>query len=118
MLELMDLYHREVGMPEFAKQLDGMKFFLKPTRHAEEQCINDRYGTFQIPDVLRIKLSEVFEIGAEFNRVVKVAVRKTYDEQHDISIVFNVHDGRVRTAWLNKKTDTHRTLDRAKYKRP
>ena len=55
------------------------------------------------------------------NEVFKAVVRTSYDIDRDISIVFN-NDKRgkliVRTAWLNRKSDRHMTLDKGKYYKP
>jgi len=115
---LLELYHREIGLPDFAKQLDGTKHTLKLSKHAEQAQYQDRYGAFEIPDVLYVRLPDVFEIGVEGKQIVKVAVRRKYDDRYDISIVFNKDSGVVRTAWLNERTDRHSTLDASKYCRP
>ena len=55
------------------------------------------------------------------DEVFKAVVRTSYDIDRDISIVFN-NDKRgkliVRTAWLNRKSDRHMTLDKGKYYKP
>lgn len=56
-----------------------------------------------------------FEVETENNKVVKAVIRTEYDKHRDISIV--VRKGFIVTAWLNEKTDTHRTLDTNKYEK-
>jgi hypothetical protein len=42
-------------------------------------------------------------------------VRKPYDDRLDISLVFVVPEGDVKTLWFNLKSDTHRTIDLSRY---
>lgn len=62
----------------------------------------------------------LYEVETTFYKgvvnVIKGVVRTSYDDTYDISIVFGVN--KVRTAWINRKDDTHKTLDTSKYYRP
>ena len=52
------------------------------------------------------------------NYLIKAVLRTSYDDNRDINIVFGKRDNNklmVKTAWLNKKTDKHYTLDCSKY---
>ena len=55
----------------------------------------------------------LYEVEVENGNVVKAVVRTSYDKENDISIVYR--DKCIVTAWLNKKSDRHFTLDKKKY---
>lgn len=64
----------------------------------------------------------LYEVETEAkDKIIKCAIRTSYDLDRDISIVFAVSkDGKniVKTAWLNGKNDRHFTLDKSKYYKP
>lgn len=109
------LYHRDVFIPTKALQSLNSKFFsLSLSAHAVRASNSDRYGKINIPNSICIKLEEVIEINVTEKIVDKIVVRKHYNTEFDISIVFipnfNNSLGFVKTAWLNSKTDKHSTL--------
>lgn len=63
--------------------------------------------------------SYLFEVVTEYDtetryeKIVKCTFRSEYDELNDIVIVLK--EGFIVTAWLNRKTDRHCTLDAGKY---
>lgn len=72
-----------------------------------------------LPDVK----SNIFEVAANFDNsnnqpysIKKFVARVPYDQENDISMVFFIKGHPVLlTAWLNPKTDIHKTLDRDIY---
>lgn len=109
----MPLYHRDIGFPCTVILPRGV-FRLRYTQHALRECNRDRYGAFEPPDTLDVTAGTPIEIELCNGRVVKAVYRAQFDDEFDVVLVINP-DGLVRTAWLNRRDDHHRTLDRAKY---
>jgi hypothetical protein len=114
------LYHKEVGFPSAARALVGRKYVLALTSHAQEACKTDRYGIIYPPRAVEIKTHNIVELEFSKGEVVKILVRAPYNARHDVLIAFvpDGDGGRVKTLWLNQKSDCHLTLDRSKYLSP
>ena len=116
------LYHKDIGMPELAKQFHGKKFDLSFSHHAKMAAINDRYGVINKPPFsLTVTADNLIEL--ELNsamRPVKLVVRLDYDKEFDIvlAIIPDFNRALVKTMWLNRKTDNHFTLNHAAYQKP
>jgi hypothetical protein len=76
---------------------------------------SDRYGTIELPETITFSGENVFEVEIENNRVTKMAVRLPYKNDCDLCVVFLMGSGFVKTVWLNKHEDTHKTLNLSKY---
>lgn len=88
---------------------------LIPTRHALQASENDRYGAFELPTYVNMNHVDIFEVEIdEHQQLQKFVIREKYDDEFDISVVIT-KDRRIKTAWLNRSTDIHRTLDKRKY---
>ncbi len=111
----MKSYHRDAyGFPKNLLMKAGK---ITPTysQHTINQSIDKG---FELPKEIAWEATEVVEVHIKGGGVFeKVVVRVPYDRHEDISFVIQP-DGFVRTAWLNKNTDKHFTLDKAKYMRP
>ena len=119
------VYHTSIGFPkDFVKMLpkgfNPRHIVLRYGRHAQIEAENDKNGRIRPPRVISFEWKdlELFEIEIENGVVVKMAVRIPHDREHDVSIVFNTHNGFVRTIWLNKKSDVHKSLNMSKYRTP
>lgn len=115
------LYHFEVGFPKgVEKNLKkiGTVNNIEYLFHAKKAAMNDRYGIIELPDTLNVAKSKIIEVEVLNNRVTKMVFRTAYDNKFDIVVVMNLPDLSVRTIWLNKRSDKHRTLDRSKYDKP
>lgn len=53
----------------------------------------------------------VVETESINNRTIKLVVRTTYNDTHDLVLVV-LPGGFVKTVWLNHKKDTHKTLNK------
>lgn len=106
------LYHTDVYLP-FQLNLKGV---LRPyyTAHARQAAASDRYGTIILRDTLNLDSLKIVEVEIRAGRAVKIVGRMPYNNWLDITIVITAA-GIVKTVWLNKKSDTHRTLDCSKY---
>jgi hypothetical protein len=105
------LYHREVFFPPEVTLPHG-EYQLQLTHHAKTACKNDRYGEFELPQAIAIPSHSIFEIELEKGKLRKVVARVPFDDDCDVSIAMIPESGfmRVKTAWLNLKTDGHKTL--------
>lgn len=111
----MKSFHRDAyGFPKNLLMKAG-KITPKYSQHAKEQA---SIKGFQLPKEIQWEVPEVVEVHLKGGRIFeKVIVRVPYDRHEDISFVIQP-DGFVRTAWLNKNTDKHFTLDKSKYTIP
>lgn len=111
----MSLYHFQVGFPKAVVYIHGV-LDLTYSRHALEARLNDRYGVVLLPKQLDVETAKLIEIEVEGNVVVKAVYRIPLNAECDLVLVVG-RDGFVRTVWLNRNNDVHRTLDRSKYRR-
>jgi hypothetical protein len=115
----MKLYHRDVFFkPSF--HICAVKGIpLTFSKHAVDRVTDKSIDSRLVPRVISdTSRTVVIETETEDNGVtiVKQLIRHPYDAQNDLVIAVK-RDGFVKTMWLNKKTDTHRTLDKTKYER-
>lgn len=111
------LFHKDVYAPPMIfKSMDVV--LLHYSRHARLAAVRDRYGDLTPLLVSEVDLSKVDIVEVELRDgvVVKRVVRVIATEQLALVLVINA-DGLVRTVWGNLHTDTHATLDRAKFVR-
>lgn len=114
----MELYHAEIGLPQgFRMPTDRVS--LVWTRHADRARVDDRYC--EIPRFATIPLASFtpIEVGVEAGRVAKLVVRGHYTSELDVVFVLIPNGSKpwlVKTVWVNKRSDVHRTLDRSKYR--
>lgn len=110
------LYHASIGLPKWFRK-PTQSVALRWTYHATVAAQEDRYGIIPRFKTLTLARFEVIEIGVIGTRVSKILFRGTLNETDDVCIV--LIPGRdfwtVKTVWINKKSDTHKTLDAAKY---
>jgi hypothetical protein len=107
------LFHRDIGLPDC--ESIHREFRLAYSEHAQTACAFDRYGVIRPPATVIPHQDNLIEVEVRRGRIVKAVIRISYNETFDLSIVFIPGDAFVKTCWLNRKTDTHRTLDRSKY---
>lgn len=110
------IYHKEIGFPSYFRAPVG-KYATALSRHAQVREIEKG---FTIPTMIDLSDFEVIEIEMRNGAVQKMVVRGEYDEYDDIVLVVipKSHGLFVKTAWLNRWNDNHRTLDVSKYARP
>lgn len=112
----MDLYHCEIGFPRGARTPVGT-FALAYTQHAFKAALTDKYtDVIDLPDRLVTRYARVIEIGMEGAKVSKIVYRIAYDDTFDLCLA--VVPGVpmvVKTVWLQKADDHHKTLNRGKY---
>lgn len=128
----MQLYHSEVFMPQ--NLVNQSLIMMKRARVARfsahvidwirgfnSESTLRQYKHRYTETALRNALENIslnrpnpFEVGVENGYVVKYAVRVSLDADNDISVIIGAN-GVVRTAWINSKEDTHKTLNTEKY---
>lgn len=108
-------FHRDAyGLP---RQLPGLSGNYNLTRHAAERCCEKAIPASVLREV-DASGWQVFEACMQGGRVVKLAARRPLGDGRDVVAVFAVEQRAVVTAWTNRSTDRHCTLDRRAYSRP
>lgn len=123
------LYHTHLYLPEeFVAPLLGQTRTLHYGRHAEDQAAFDLLGRVKrLPTHYRVVRDEIFEVEVTDNKVTKLGVRLTdgftiANGRVDCDLILILTSCRndpraffVKTVWLNKKSDRHRTLNPSRY---
>lgn len=124
------LYHEDIYIPEeyISQVLNHQKTLRKIhiSRHLREHINNPDYkhdieSTKLLQCLKRVINNPVspFEVEIDNRTVIKYVIRTSYDSDRDVSIAILVKDycgiPMIKTAWLNKKSDKHYTLDVSKY---
>ncbi len=109
------LYHPDVFLPEWFT-MPTERVELKYTKHALYACNNDRYGAIPVFKSLPLSQFRLVEMEAAHQEVNKIVVRGRLRAGMDCVFVL-IPGGKylVKTVWLNKSDDTHKTLDRSRY---
>lgn len=113
----MTLYHADIRLPD-RFVMPSRVVRIAWTSHAEHARLDDRYGV--IPRFDNLDLSKFRPIEVEVSDVTgnwtKIVCRARFDA--DTDVIFALIPGRVwkvKTVWLNRKDDNHKTLDRSRY---
>lgn len=112
------LWHKDIRIPAEAYQqikAQPVDVVLSYTFHALEASQTDRYGKIELPATINWSDAEVVEIEVVAGKVFKVVARLHHDSKNDLVIVVLLNGYKVKTVWLNRKNDKHRTLDISKY---
>lgn len=113
------LYHSEIRLPDGFRS-PGQRVELSWTRHADSERTKDRYAEIPKFRSLTLKRFKVIEVGMIAGKVSKIVFRGRLDDTNDVVIVLIPNGNRpwtVKTCWINKANDSHKTLDRSKYVR-
>ena len=119
------LYHRNVNWDkEFDNKineaLDNNTYYvyskhLKSNTDYKHNIDKSKLNT--IIHKIKHKHYKAFECEIVNNKLIKFAIRTSYNYKKDISIVFMEKDNciLIKTAWLNNKKDKHFTLKKENY---
>jgi len=109
------LYHYLLGFPkvEMPKGILPLVY----GEHAKDEIRSDRYGKINAPQSINFLHAKIVELEVKNGCVEKVVARIHHDARRDLILVVKP-DGFVKTVWLNTKDDKHKTLNRARYRRP
>ena len=103
------LYHKDVYLPA---QLPCFVALLTYSKHARDKAYE---RGITLPDVLDTRKAELIELEVHGGRHVKGLWRMPYNDTHDLCLAVGLQGCVVRTAYLNERFDSHRTLDRSRY---
>lgn len=83
------------------------------TRHAQERVRTKRV---EFSESVQIEKGQVVELELTHQRVSKLVIRQAQCPDWDrvLVLVPNGEGWTVVTCWLNRKTDTHKTLNRSR----
>ena len=112
-------YHKEIGFPETLIFPDSILKLIY-TDHAIAKGEKINFYAW-IHDVRKIKKETVIEVVTDNDITIKeVVVRLHYGDEYDVCIAVDIkkNTGIVKTIWLNRKKDTHQTLDKTIYDIP
>lgn len=114
-------YHRDIGLPSNVT-VPQRKVKCEHTGHSDRERWGDRYGVIPKVEEVDLTTADVVEVTTANNRISKLLVRVPHPEDETLDVVMAIRPGedkrdpwRVVTNWLNKRNDTHQTLDRSKY---
>lgn len=113
----MPLYHYEIGFPPHLVFRPVLG--LIPSRHAEDACYNDPRGIITLPKSFLPGVAKVIEAETDENgHLIKILARQPHDAKNDVVYAVALPSKLIKTAWLQTKTDLHKTLRRDLYDRP
>jgi hypothetical protein len=108
------VYHKAVWMPENLKRL---AFTIKPklTKHAKREAATDKLGYIRLPNSIRVDHCNIIEVYTNNQgQIEKLLIRQPHDALNDACLIIKP-DGLIITCWLNRRTDSHKTLDTTRY---
>lgn len=123
------LYHKDIYLPNFYDKPTGIAD-IRYGQHAIRSALTDRYAEIKLPKQLNLDELETIEVqydtmyafgGSEFTEdlhiLSKIVLRGQHDDTNDVCYVL-IPDGGgwfCKTVWLNKRSDTHKTLRKELY---
>lgn len=115
----MALFHKDIGFPEGFCAKVGTRMLIY-TQHAKNAALNDRYGVINLPKYVNTSDAEIIEAEIEGQLVLKLVYRVSYNKDLDLVLAVIPVDDKflVKTVWLNRRTDKHKTLNRRVYAIP
>lgn len=111
-------YHRDVFFPkESVKHISEYFINLPPVLKKTLHVQNERWWKHDYEITKNdLKPKDIFELAYEDGVLCKVGFRiDSIDPENDVVYIISCQ-GNIVTSWLNKKGDTHKTLDEKKYK--
>lgn len=112
-------FHRDIYLPaSIVAEVQAVNFSrLFYTRHAAAEAMADGLDAHQLPLALSLDDCRLVVVETWSGRPTGILVRRALVSRPgwDIVLAISVPDCRVKTVWLNRAGDNHRTLDRKKY---
>jgi hypothetical protein len=112
-------YHKDIGFPStliFPSKVGKLIY----TDHALEKGLNISFYGW-IHGIRKIKPETIVEVITDDDVTVKeIVLRLPYQKGLDANFALELkaNSGIVKTIWLNRKKDTHQTLDKSIYDKP
>lgn len=114
--EEVKTYHIDILMPRYIKNhLPTGEIVPMYTYHSLMASKSDKYGEIKLPSTVNLDPSNLVEVETINDTPVKGVYRFSYDDTYDLCMAIMYENNRVKTLWLNKKDDKHKTLDVSKY---
>lgn len=113
----MALYHADIRLPDWYVA-PTERVTLKWSDHALKAARSDRYGDIPQFDNIPLFAFETIEIETCEDYVTKYVMRGHWTADLDVVFVLIPMGKRpwlVKTVWINKRNDSHGTLDRSRY---
>ena len=115
------------GLPKIAHSIPnfiGKNFVV--SNHALEQQKEDRYGSFTLPLNYIASAWDVFEVETVNGILTKVLARQRNPHKNGfdtvvcfaVDCVNDMKRATVKTNWLNRSNDNHKTLDLSAFDKP
>lgn len=116
-----NLYHTDIFTPPQFKRIENVIvdniYPLSP--YVVNAANSDRFGQIIVPSSFEFSYCDIIEIETYKDSTdIKFLIRLEYDKINDLCIVIlcdRLGNVRIKTVWLNEKTDKHKTLDKTKY---
>jgi len=102
------IYNQQVYIPKL--KFRDVEHVVRYSFHSLEAANNDRYGVIDLPDAINLARVELVEMEVIGGKIHKVVVRMPYSVTLDLVMVVLLETLTVKTVWLNKRSDNHRTL--------
>lgn len=110
-------FHRQIGFPTALSLPEG-RTKINPSDHSKNRSENHKHGEFDIPDEVFVHEKDIVEVKTANKELYRYLIRTSYNETFDLCIVLEPAQNEVVTAWRNKVSDTHDTLDKSQYDHP
>ncbi len=110
------LFHKDVYLPDHAK-VPLHEGPLKYGQHAAHVASGaGEYGAIPLPADFAARQATLVEVevNEKTGAVEKQVWRQRLDDEWDICFPM-LPGGFIKTVWLNRRTDTHKTLDKKKF---
>ena len=114
------MYYKEVGFPS-SIELPSGKRSVEWSEHAIREAEYDINGKIRYIDNIILDSYRIFEVETDKDgQITKFAYRTRYNAKCDVIYVFMQKGNNlfIRTAWLNRRSDKHTTLNLSKYDTP
>jgi hypothetical protein len=106
-LEMQDgKYNEQVYMPKL--KWANVDLQLRYRVHAYEEAYED--GIDDLPDYINLSQVDIVEMEVAHGKPFKVLARQPYDGIYDLVHVILLSGMVVKTVWLNRRSDNHKTL--------
>lgn len=112
-------FHRDIYLPaDLVTQVKAVNFSrLVYTQHALGAAAEDGIQPHELPRSLVFADWSLVHVETWSQRPIGVLLRRPLVTRPSLHMVIaiSVPDCRVKTVWTNRASDTHKTLDRARY---
>jgi hypothetical protein len=98
-------YNEQVYLPELNWKNVDMQLRYSP--HAYQEAEKDG---IELPDFINLSQVDIVEMEVANGKVFKLLARQPYDGEWDMVHVILLRGMLVKTVWINRRDDNHKTL--------